>query len=72
LIELGDPPRIGRYTDQFPHWKLVQDAQSKFMMARVRYVSAAGLEKMDGDLHISTSGQIKFGQSAAKVWLQGR
>ena len=72
LIGLGDQPQVGRFADQFPHWKFVQDAQSKFVMADVRYVSAAGLPKLDDDLHLSTPGQIKLGQSAAEVWLQNR
>jgi hypothetical protein len=72
LIGLGDQPQVGRYADQFPHWKLVQDAQSNFVMSNVRYVSAAGLPKLDDDLHLSTQGQIELGQNAANVWLRER
>jgi hypothetical protein len=70
MIGIADPPKVGRFADQFPFWSIVQQEQAKMTGTNLHYVSAVGLEKLDDDLHLSTKGQIDLARRMAEVWLR--
>jgi hypothetical protein len=68
MVGIADPPRVGRFADQFPFWAIVQQEQANMTDKNLFYVSAVGLEKLDDDLHLSTKGQIELARRMAEVW----
>lgn len=70
MIGIADQPKVGRFADQFAFWSIVQQEQVNMTGANLHYVSAAGLEKLDDDLHLSTKGQIDLARRMAEVWLK--
>ncbi len=68
VVGIADPPRVGRFADQFPFWAIVQREQANLTDKNMFYVSAVGLEKLDDDLHLSTKGQIELAKRMAQVW----
>jgi Carbohydrate esterase, sialic acid-specific acetylesterase len=70
MVGIADPPKVGRFADQFPFWSIVQQEQANMTGKNMHYVSAVGLEKLDDDLHLTTKGQIDLARRMAEVWLK--
>ena len=68
MVGIADPPKVGRFADQFPFWSIVQQEQANITGKNMNYVSAVGLEKLDDDLHLTTKGQIDLARRMAEVW----
>jgi Carbohydrate esterase, sialic acid-specific acetylesterase len=53
--------------DKFPHWELVQAAQSSASAPGSAVVSAAGLPTLADGIHLNTQGQLQLGRIMARA-----
>lgn len=69
MVSIGDWPVNGPYAARFPAWRELQAAQDAFSAPGVTVIAAAGLDRNDDELHLSTDGAIELGRKLAHAWL---